>query len=108
MCNIAVVQRLINAALGLPCVTGPGVTAHSVNLSWTASSSPNVAGYNVYRGTASGGPYTKVNSTPVSGTTYTDTTVQPGQTYYYVVTAVDTSNAESAYSSPVQAVVPSS
>jgi len=108
VCNIAVVQRLINAALGLPCATGPGVTAHSVNLSWTASSSPNVAGYNVYRGTASGGPYTKVNSAPVSGTTYTDTTVQPGQTYYYVVTAVDTSNAESAYSSPVQAVVPSS
>jgi len=108
LCNIAVVQRLINAALGLPCVTGPGATAHSVNLSWVASASANVAGYNIYRGTASGGPYTKLNSTQVSGTTYTDSTVQPGQTYYYVATAVDSSNTESAEPSAVQAVVPSS
>lgn len=108
VCNIAVVQRLINAALGLPCVTGPGVTAHSVNLSWTASTSTNVAGYNVYRGTASGGPYTKLTSALVSGTAYTDSTAQPGQTYYYVATAVDSSNSESVDSSPAQAVLPSS
>lgn len=109
LCNIAVVQRLINAALGLGCVTGPGVTAHSVNLTWTASASTNVAGYNVYRGSTSGGPYTKVNSGLVVGTTYTDTSVQPGQTYYYVATAVDSNSTESAYSSPpAQSVVPSS
>ena len=109
VCDIAVVQRLINAALGLSCVTGPGVTPNSVNLSWTASTSANVAGYNVYRAAASSGPYVRVNSALVVATAYTDTTVLPGQTYYYVATAVDSSSIESAHSSPpAQSVVPSS
>ena len=109
MCNVIDVQRVVNADLGLPCVTGPGVTANSVNLSWTASTSSNVAGYNVYRGTAAAGPYTKVNASVVAGTTYTDTTAQPGQTYYYVLTAVDGSSNESPFSaSPAQSVVPTS
>jgi fibronectin type 3 domain-containing protein len=41
-------------------------------------------------------------------TTYTDTTVQAGQTYYYVATAVASNGTESADSSPpVQATIPS-
>ena len=103
-CNIIVVQRVINAALGGGCVTG--TTAHSVSLNWTASTSSSVTGYNVYRGTTSGGTYTKLNSTPVSGTSYTDTAVQAGQTYYYVCTAVDSSSNESVYSSQAQGTVP--
>ena len=109
MCNVVAVQRVINADLGLPCVTGPGVTANSVSLSWTASASSNVAGYNVYRGTTATGPYTKVNSGVVAGTAYTDTTAQPGETYYYVLTAVDGSNNESPFSAfPAQSVLPTS
>jgi fibronectin type 3 domain-containing protein len=42
----------------------------------------------------------------VTQTAYTDTTVQAGQTYYYVTTAVDSSGNESTYSNEVQAVVP--
>jgi fibronectin type 3 domain-containing protein len=73
-----------------------------------ASTSSNAAGYNVYRGAISGGPYTKVNSSLIVGTTYTDSLVQAGQSYYYVATAVDTSGNESAYSAPpVQTVIPS-
>ncbi len=87
-------------------LSGNGVNAHSATLSWTASTS-TVAGYNVYRGTTSGGPYTKLNSSLVAGTTYTDNTVAAGQTHYYVVTAVDSSNIESVFSNQVQAVVPS-
>lgn len=109
VCNIAVIQRVINSALGLPCVTGPGVAAHSVSLSWIASTSSNVTGYNVYRGIAPGGPYAKVNSALIAGTSYTDNSVLPGQTYYYVATAVDSGGNESAYSTPAaQSVVPSS
>jgi hypothetical protein len=104
VCNVVVVQRVINAALGGPCLTGTGSNSHSVDLSWTASVSPNVASYNVYRGTLSGGPYTKLNSSPL-GTAYTDTTVQAGQTYYYVATALDASNNESAYSAPPAAAI---
>lgn len=103
VCNEEVVQRVKDAALGGTCVTG-----HTVSLSWTASTSANVTGYNIYRGTASGGPYaTKLNSSPVVGTSYTDSTAQAGQTYYYVATAVDSSSSESAYSNQAQAVVPS-
>jgi fibronectin type 3 domain-containing protein len=78
---------------------------HSVTLNWTASTS-TVSGYNVYRSTVSGGPYTKLNSTPIAATTYVDTTVQSGQTYYYVVTSVDSSGVESTDSSEVSAIVP--
>jgi len=89
-------------------LSGSGVapTQHSVDLSWGASSSSNVQGYNVYRAGVSGGPYAAVVSAN-SGTTFVDGSVQSGQMYYYVVTAVDTSGAESAYSNQVQAVIPS-
>ena len=88
-------------------LSGSGVTAtqHSINLTWTASTS-TVSGYNIYRGTQSGGPYVKINSTLEASTAYTDSTVQSGTTYYYVVTAVDSSGAESSYSNEATAVVP--
>jgi bacillopeptidase F len=63
-------------------------------------------GYNVYRGGVSGGPYTKINSAADAGTVFTDGTVQSGQSYYYTVTAVDSSGMESAHSNEVQAVIP--
>jgi len=86
-------------------LTGDGIQ-HSVSLSWTASTS-TVVGYNVYRGGTSGGPYTRINSALDSNTSYMDSSVQAGQTYYYVTTAVDSTGAESAYSNQVQGVIPS-
>jgi hypothetical protein len=89
-------------------LSGNGVAPiqHGVDLSWGASSSSNVAGYNVYRAGVSGGPYISVASAN-AGTSFVDGSVQSGQTYYYVVTAVDTSGTESGYSNQVQAVIPS-
>jgi hypothetical protein len=108
VCNIAVIQRVVNAALGGACVTGGGTVPHYVSLTWNASASSSVAGYNIYRGTSSGGPYsTRVNSSLVSGTAFTDATVVAGRTYYYVCTTVDTSNNESPYSSLASATIPS-
>jgi hypothetical protein len=106
VCNIVVVQRVVNAALGGPCVTDVGTAGHYVSLSWTASASTNVAGYNVYRGVTPGGPYTEVNLKLIVGAAYADSAVSAGQTYYYVATAVDNTGAESAYSNETQAVVP--
>jgi fibronectin type 3 domain-containing protein len=60
----------------------------------------------VYRGTVSGGPYGQINSALTAGTNDTDTTVQSGYTYYYVVTAVDSNGSESVFSSQVQAAIP--
>jgi hypothetical protein len=85
--------------------TGVAVVNHSVALSWSPSTS-NVMGYNTYSSTTHGGPYTKLTSTPVAATAYADTAVQAGQTYYYVVTSVNSSNEESAYSAEVSALVP--
>ena len=100
------VSLVSNATNSPTTETLSGTGTHVVDLSWQASTS-TVAGYNVYRGTVSGGPYTKVNSSLISGTAYMDTTVQAGQTYYYVATAVDSSNDESTYSTQATAVVPS-
>ena len=85
--------------------TGVPAAAHSVVLDWSASNS-GVAGYHVYSSTVSGGQYVRMTSTPLSSSSYTDASVQPGRTYYYVVTAVNSSNQESAYSSEVTAVIP--
>jgi hypothetical protein len=88
--------------------TGTGTaqgTQHTVNLSWSTSAS-SVAGYYVYRGTVSGGPYSKLNPTLDTATNYADSTVQSGSTYYYVVTSVDSSQMESTYSNQVTAAIP--
>lgn len=81
------------------------VSNHSVALNWSASTS-SVVGYFVYRGTASGGPYTKLIAAADPATTYTDSSVQSGVTYYYVVTAVNGNGVESAFSNQATAAVP--
>jgi Putative Ig domain len=87
-------------------VAAATAAAYSAVLSWTASTSSDIVGYNVYRSTVSGGSYGKVNSSPVAGLTYTDSSVVAGQTYYYVTTSVDSSGDESQNSNQVQAVIP--
>ena len=82
---------------------------HSVVLSWNnPAAPPTITGNNVYRGTVSGGPYGKIFTGASPITTYTDSTVSGGTTYYYVVTAVCSScnPTESAFSNQVQAAVP--
>jgi len=85
--------------------TGSAPVQHSVDLSWTASTSA-VAGYNIYRATTAGGPYTKLNVTMSAATAYTDSSVQSGVTYFYVVRAVDAAGAESLNSNETTAVIP--
>jgi len=75
-------------------------------LTWNPSTSP-VAGYRIYRGSQSGGPYSLLNSGLEVQDTYLDLTVQAGASYYYVVTAVDSAGIESAFSNEAEAVVPS-
>lgn len=77
---------------------------HSVNLSWKASHSA-VVGYNVYRRGIAGS--SKINSALVFGTNYVDSSVQPGQTYYYVTRAVSSAGTESSPSNEVKVVIPS-
>ena len=104
--NVTVTSNAANSTVSI-ALSGIGVqpAAHSVTLTWTASAS-TVSGYEVFRSTVSGGPYTVLNSTPDATTTYADMSVQATQKYYYVVTSVDSSGVESAYSSEVSALVP--
>ena len=77
---------------------------HSVSLSWKASPSA-VVGYNVYRRGTAG--VVKLNSEPVTGTSYVDRVVQPGQTYFYVIKAVSARGTESSPSNEVRSDIPS-
>jgi hypothetical protein len=105
--NISLSTSASSSQVKIP-VSGAGVQSapESVSLNWQASSSPGVIGYYVYRGTVSGGPYTALNSSPVTSTQYVDSSVQAGMTYYYVVTSVDSGNMQSGFSSQVSANVP--
>ncbi|HZI57607.1 MAG TPA: choice-of-anchor D domain-containing protein [Verrucomicrobiae bacterium] len=87
--------------------TGVAPLAHTVDVSWAASTSTSLQGYNVYRSTVSGGPYTKL-STTLSSTTllFTDTSPVSGKQYFYVVTALNTAGAESAASTEVTVTIP--
>lgn len=105
-----VAQIAVFLALAFPCLAMG--QSHSVTLSWTASQpgagpkSHPIAGYTPLRGTVSGGSYTPLTRMLVVGTKYVDTTVDPGQTYYYVVSATDTAGNVSRYSNEIVAVIP--
>jgi fibronectin type 3 domain-containing protein/predicted small lipoprotein YifL len=67
------------------------VAGQTVRLAWEAVTDANLAGYLVYRSETSGRGYERLTSTPQAGTTFVDNQVRSGQTFYYVVTAVDRS-----------------
>lgn len=89
-------------------LSGSGVAAssHTVQLSWLASSSSSVVGYNVYRASGSSASFAKLNSTAISGLVYADSTVQAGQTYSYEVTTVASNGVESTPCKAVSTTVP--
>lgn len=94
-----------NATNSPTVISLSGAGTHAVNLSWSPSTTGGV-GYNVYRGGASGAEgATPINSTALPGTGFSDANVISGQTYYYVVEAVN-SNGTSGNSNEVRVSVP--
>jgi len=81
-------------------------SAYVVNLSWDASTSSDISGYNIYRApyTSSCGAFSKINSSLNTNTLYTDSVVMDGSSYCYATTAVNTSEQESGYSNVVSGV----
>jgi hypothetical protein len=92
------------SALDFAASAIPPPVSHSVTLSWTASTTPSIDGYRIYRATADGGPYVQV-ATGITTTSYLDAAVTAGSTYYYVATAYNV-DGESVYSNQATAVVP--
>jgi hypothetical protein len=87
----------VNLIVTLPAPPAPAnftatATNLMINLNWNAVS--GAASYNLYRGTASGGPYPTVFS-GLTATNYPDAAVTNAVTYYYVVTAVSVLGGES-------------
>jgi Abnormal spindle-like microcephaly-assoc'd, ASPM-SPD-2-Hydin len=83
----------------------PPAVQHTVHLTWNPSSS-SVSGYRVYRSLTAGGGFQPITGSLVNALLYDDDTVASGTTYFYAVTAVDSSGLESTDSSQVTAVIP--
>jgi hypothetical protein len=91
-------------SLDYTCTTATTAAQHSVKLNWQASIGTGVTGYKIFRSTISGGYYALLAS--AAGLTYSDTAVQSGSTYYYVVAAINSAGLQSKYSNQVNAVIP--
>lgn len=93
-----------------PAGEAPGIPANfalaaptemeRIAMSWTTGTSPNLAGYNLYRSEAAAGPFTKVNGSPIppddSGiTNYRDDGLKIAVKYYYQLKAIDIAGNES-------------
>lgn len=78
----------------------------NVSLDWNDNIEEDLGGYHIYRSITPGSGYTRLNSTVLADSHYTDTTGVGGQTYYYVVTAVDTVWNESAGSNEDSIMLP--
>ena len=107
--TLTITSNAANSPLNI-ALSGTGVKTsasnHTVALTWERSSTSSVTGYFVYRGTKPSGPFAQLNSSPESSPTYSDGTVSSGQVYYYYVTAVDSSNIQSADSNEVSVTIP--
>lgn len=88
-----------------PAVLTVSTAPTGLNATWVYTGSP-AAGFNLYRSTTSGGPYTKISSFIITGTSSMDTDVLIGVTYYYVVTVVDNAGNEGAYSNEASGTPP--
>ncbi len=78
--------------------------ARNLTLSWSSSSSPDVASYNVYYGTTSGNYVNKITVGNITSATISNLTA--GVTYYFSATAVDTEGNESGFSNEASFIVP--
>jgi len=87
---------------GMPPPGGGSSTGtQSLTLDWDPNNESDLAGYKVYRSTVSGSYQTAIASVPPGTTTYTANGLQSGTTYYFVVTAYNTSFGESVHSNEV-------
>ena len=78
-----------SSSQGPPAPANLTATAGSGQIALSWSSSSGATSYNVYRGTSSGGESGTPIASGLTGTSYTDTSVSNGTTYYYEVAAVD-------------------
>ncbi len=86
---------------GLIATAGPD----RIDLLWDMGSEADLAGYHVYRTTASGGAFARITGSLLTDNFYADSDVAGGTTYYYVVRSADTSWNLSGASNEAQAAL---
>jgi hypothetical protein len=92
-----------------PDLAQPNAIPGRIALFWTANTEPDLAGYILYRSTDASLPperWTRLTPEIYTKTTFTDTNVETGKTYYYYVIAVDTAGNQSKPSRVVSETVP--
>ena len=82
-------------------LTVSATATSSATLTWASVIASDLAGYKVYQATASGAYGSPVATLQGNMTSYVAAGLQVGTTYYFVVTAYDTSGNESGYSTQV-------
>jgi hypothetical protein len=87
------------APRGLTATAG----SSGIALDWADNSEPDLSGYEIYRATTAGGPYTQISTNRVSASSYTDASVSEGTAYYYIVKAADKANQLSVASNEASA-----
>ncbi len=95
-----------NIAPAIPANVSAVAGNATVAITWSAVSNSDLLGYEIYRSTTVGGAYTQLNTSNITGTSYTDSSVSNGSTYYYKVSAGDTGGDESELSSASNAASP--
>jgi hypothetical protein len=93
------------APLGLQAVFSGLANQPFIDLAWTPSAEPDLAGYNVYRHSGDE-PAVKINSELVKTPSFRDSQVKPGRKYFYTVSAVDLRGNESGRSAETSESVP--
>ena len=78
----------------------------SIDLSWNPVMDRDLAGYFVYRRLQNDATVTKLNQQPLTAPAYSDQAVQPGNTYFYSVSAIDERGNESKRSNEASEQVP--
>ncbi len=89
----------------VPTNLGAVAGASTIELAWEQSPESDTAGYLVYRapgGTEDPAAFTRVGEKTAAGS-FSDSTVEPGKTYRYAVSAVDSKGNESERSQPLEA-----
>ncbi|MEA2709427.1 MAG: large repetitive protein, partial [Phycisphaerales bacterium] len=86
-----------------PTGLGASASGAGIALNWDDNTEANLVGYNVYRGSAAAGPFTKLNSTLIESSEFVDVAAPLGQTSYYIIKAVDNVGNESGNNAAIGA-----
>ena len=103
--SVSLVSTTSTAPISVPLSGNGIIPSHLAALNWNPSTSA-VVGYNIYRNSVVDGSWVRINSDPVTTTTYSDWDVQGGVFYLYSVKSVSTSNVESTFSTSTSASIP--